>query len=992
MSNAETNETKTPAEQKSPQRSMHTRSFLILIFGAVVVFTFVRVVYAVYNFDRLLNDYNARVTYNDRVNDTIVRVATNVIDSETGLRGWLVTHDRRFLQPYDSASVVREDELRDLVDIESDEPRVKATAQRMTSRIHEWMHSYAEPMIASDGKSGDAATFLSLQLFGKARMDLIRADVDELRGDLGERRKAEGEALKAYRDELSRSAYLGSAFIALLFIGLGIITVRRIDGPISNIVEYLNRSWDKRVGGIDAHGLYEIEELAHAVETSSNLAFRDRVRAQAFTELATKLSGGGDFDDLATDALRWLITQFEGNGGALWMVEGGELRLSACIGVHRESLEKKDPERVKRILTTGKSERFDNLAGESRIIRSALIDIAPKSLLILPIRAGARTVAIVEIVGDTLEESPDLLAAVDRVGLALENASSTDRVKGLGAALASANDELRAQMEELRAQGQELQSQAEELVEKQKELSFSNAELEKGSRLKSEFLSDMSHELRTPLNAVLGFSELLISDTYGKLNDAQRERIGDIAAAGRQLLTLVNDILDLSRIEAGRVELKLAPIDLRGPIEDALSLMAPIADVKKVRISADISESLRAVADPDRLRQIVVNFLSNAIKFSPADGVVSLTARARDEKVRIEVKDRGVGISREDAKKLFAPFSQLKAGKVAGGAGLGLSISRRLVELMSGEIGVESEVGKGATFYFTLPISTATADGRPKTAAPRTTGSHLQAVAAARGPKRRVLIVEDDVKHARATQEILGRAGHDVQVVGNAEDALAVLLSKKIDLLVVDLELPTMSGFSLIERVRADEVAANGPQAKPIAIVVLTGRDLDPTERAKLEKRVDLLAEKGVMTGAGFLDAISGVCEKTPMVDKPRVLVVDDSAINRSVLRAMLESAGFEVQEAERAREGIRMAQEGRPMVILMDIRMPDMNGLDATRALREDPRTGTTPVIAVSAQAMTGDRELAFEAGCVAYVTKPVARQELLSAISGVLQSSVAE
>jgi two-component system cell cycle response regulator DivK len=128
------------------------------------------------------------------------------------------------------------------------------------------------------------------------------------------------------------------------------------------------------------------------------------------------------------------------------------------------------------------------------------------------------------------------------------------------------------------------------------------------------------------------------------------------------------------------------------------------------------------------------------------------------------------------------------------------------------------------------------------------------------------------------------------------------------------------------------------------------------------------------------------------MVDKPRVLVVDDSAINRSVLRAMLESAGFEVQEAERAREGIRMAQEGRPMVILMDIRMPDMNGLDATRALREDPRTGTTPVIAVSAQAMTGDRELAFEAGCVAYVTKPVARQELLSAISGVLQSSVAE
>ena len=137
-------------------------------------------------------------------------------------------------------------------------------------------------------------------------------------------------------------------------------------------------------------------------------------------------------------------------------------------------------------------------------------------------------------------------------------------------------------MEELRAQGEELQAQAEELVEKQKALSVSNVELEKGSRLKSEFLSDMSHELRTPLNAVLGFSELLIGDTYGKLNDAQRERIVDIGAAGRQLLTLVNDILDLSRIEAGRIELKLASIDLRAPIEDALSLMAPIAESKKV--------------------------------------------------------------------------------------------------------------------------------------------------------------------------------------------------------------------------------------------------------------------------------------------------------------------------------------------------------------------------------------------------------------------------
>ncbi|MEO7109100.1 MAG: CHASE3 domain-containing protein, partial [Polyangiaceae bacterium] len=374
---------------------MRTRSFLILIFGAVVTFTFVRVMYGIANFDRLLDAYHARVVANDRVEDAINRVGVDAVDSETGLRGWLVTHDHRFLEPYERASLVREQHLTELLNIEADEPRMEASAERMAARVHEWTRSVAEPILAADGKNTDSAAALSLQLFGKGRMDLIRADLDELRGDLGERRKAEGETLRAYRAELARSAYLGSALITLIFIGLGMITVRRIDGPISNIVEYLNRSWDKRIGGIDAHGLYEIEELAHAVETASNRAFRDRVRTQAFTELAMKLSQGGEIDDLATDALRWLITQFEGNGGVLWMVNGEELRLASCIGVHRESLEKKDRARVTRILSSGKSERFDNLAGDSRIIRSALIDIAPKSLLIAPIRAGVRTIAIV---------------------------------------------------------------------------------------------------------------------------------------------------------------------------------------------------------------------------------------------------------------------------------------------------------------------------------------------------------------------------------------------------------------------------------------------------------------------------------------------------------------------------------------------------------------------------------------------------------------------
>ncbi|MEO8878431.1 MAG: ATP-binding protein, partial [Polyangiaceae bacterium] len=853
---------------------MRTRTFLVLVFGAVVLVTFVRVVHSVYNFDHILDDYGQKAQKNDQIQDAIERVSSVAGDGETGLRGWLVTHDRRFLEPYERASAARDQSLAALTDLEADEPRVMAITQRMTARMTEWNRSVAQPILAADGKSADPAAALSIQLFGKGRMDLIRADLDELRGDLGARRKAEGVELKAYRDELSQSAYVGSAFIGLVFIGLGLLTVRRIDRPISNIVEYLLRPWDKRVGAIDAHGLYEIEELALAVETASNRAYADRLRTLRFTELVSRLSEGGETMAVAELVLRWLMAELKVSGGVLWLVEDESLRLAACVGIDRESVQKGGSKRATSALATGKSERIDNLEIEGRIIRNALVDVVPRSLLIVPLRAGSHTVAVVEIAGASLDETPDMVAAYERVGLALQNALASEHVKSLGSELASANDELRAQMEELRAQGEELQTQSEELVEKQKELSVSNVELSKGSRLKSEFLSDMSHELRTPLNAVLGFSELLLGDTYGKLTDPQKERIVDIAAAGRQLLTLVNDILDLSRIEAGRIELKIAPIDLRAPIEDALALMAPIADGKRVRITTEVSaQASKALGDSDRVRQIVVNFVSNAIKFTAINGIVTVAARTQGETVRVEVRDHGIGISAEDAKKLFAPFSQLKGGKAAGGAGLGLSISRRLVELMSGAIGVESEVGKGATFWFTLPIFSGAIGARHKSApAPSRTVSGLHTATHA-GPKRRVLIVEDDAKHARATQEILGRAGHDVRVVGSAESAMSELKARPADLLVVDLGLPAMSGFALIAHVR--DVEASAKRGSRSAIVVLTGRDLTSDERTKLGKSVDLIAEKGVMTGAGFLDAIGGLFERTSSNGKSRILVVD---------------------------------------------------------------------------------------------------------------------
>ncbi|MGH7285549.1 MAG: ATP-binding protein, partial [Polyangiaceae bacterium] len=613
-------------------------------------------------------------------------------------------------------------------------------------------------------------------------------------------------------------------------------------------------------------------------------------------ELTGKLAEGGEVDKLADLVTEWTAGQMGAAGAVLWIVDGDELRLAACYGVDRASVEAAGGAKAEKVRKAGKIRRFDNI-DEGRVLRTAMIDVQPRTLLLLPVRGRTSIVAVLELAGEHVEDVDLLGDALERIGLALETSIATSKIKELSTALAAANDELRAQNEELRAQEEELRSQSDELVTKQKDLAVSNAALEKGSRHKSEFLSDMSHELRTPLNAVIGFSELLLGDTYGELAETQRERVNDIATAGRQLLTLVNDILDLSRIEAGRVELKIADIDLRSSMDDAVALLQPVADKKKVKIEAMLPpKPLMVSADPDRVRQIMVNLLSNAIKFTPASGDVVVAANEDARAARIEVRDTGIGISPDDARKLFSPFTQLESGVNAGGAGLGLSISKRLVELMSGEIGVDSAVGRGSIFYFTLPR----AGEKGKALEPTNAQSREPKKWAS---KRRVLVVEDDPKHLHAIEELLARAGHDVHTATGPASAMTDVEQFGPELIVVDLGLPNRAGFDLVEGLAARKKSNVG--TKKLAIVALTNRSLSAEERSLLAKSADLVAEKGVMTGAGFLDSIAALLEQSAPRKKARILVVDDSAINRSVLRAMLESAGFEVVEADRAKDGI---------------------------------------------------------------------------------------
>jgi PAS domain S-box-containing protein len=550
--------------------------------------------------------------------------------------------------------------------------------------------------------------------------------------------------------------------------------------------------------------------------------------------------------------------------------------------------------------------------------------------------------------------------------------------------LARVNERLRKQNQELASQQEELQAQAEKLVTGQAELAIRNELLARSSRLKSDFLASVSHELRTPLNAVIGFSELLLVGSYGPVVADQERVLRDVLSAASQLLTLINDVLDLSKIEAGRIETHSVRVDIGEAMTQACHLVAGAARARSVTLASSVQEgALFVIADPDRLRQVLLNLVANAVKFTPPQGSVTLDASIQGEKLRVGVSDTGIGIAPADAEKLFVPFSQIDSGYTRHfqGTGLGLSISKQLVELMGGEIGFTSELGKGSVFFFTLPL----ASDRPllHSSRPAPRASDSAPVASPQGSRPMVLVVENKEPDGRFIEMVIERGGFNVTRAHDAKAALEMIDAARPALMVVDLGLPGLSGEELIEQVRARGELPRLP------IAVFSGRDLSRDERARLSPLVETILQKGTLSHAELFQRFAALCSLPEPTSPVRVLVIDDTALNRKLLRAMLQGPECEVLEAENGPNGIEAARTLAPAVILMDMHMPGMDGLTATAALKADARTSGIPVIAVTAHAMTGDAERMLAAGCVGYVSKPVSRTKLDEALDLALGSA---
>ncbi|MET0378261.1 MAG: PAS domain S-box protein [Spongiibacteraceae bacterium] len=507
-----------------------------------------------------------------------------------------------------------------------------------------------------------------------------------------------------------------------------------------------------------------------------------------------------------------------------------------------------------------------------------------------------------------------------------------------------------------------LQTLAQQLRERGEEIQLKNNQLEAASRMKSEFLANMSHELRTPLNAIIGFAEVLKDGLAGELNPQQRECIADIFDSGQHLLALINDILDLSKIEAGRLELDLETVDAIAIVESGMTVVREKAMTHRVRLLPQWAAGLgRVTIDARKSKQIIFNLLSNAVKFTPEGGEVRVAVdrvtrdaveaalaikpgrmfanldMAHREYLQIRITDSGIGIAADDLQRLFEPFTQLDSAlsRKHAGTGLGLAMVRRLTELLAGALAVDSAVAIGSTFTVWLPWLPA---------------QPLIAAQAPEIPMRQslepplILVVEDRVQDAQLLRLQLSEAGFRVQIAESGELALKAIADNRPDAIVLDVILPGMDGWDLLSRLKSETALAE----IPVVIVSVT----DEAQHGFVLGAADVLVKP--VAQADLMNALRGV---GMLPAQPRkVLVIDDDARTVSLLRGQLQAAGFIVVGSYGGRDGIALAQSEQPDLVVLDLLMPDVSGFDVVTALRDDPATADIPVLILTAHDLSTD------------------------------------
>ncbi|MFA6546745.1 MAG: response regulator, partial [Limisphaerales bacterium] len=528
---------------------------------------------------------------------------------------------------------------------------------------------------------------------------------------------------------------------------------------------------------------------------------------------------------------------------------------------------------------------------------------------------------------------------------------------------------------------------SQELQSANRQLQDANAKLDEASRHKDEFLANMSHELRTPLNAILGMSEALLEQVSGPLNPRQAKSVTTISTSGQHLLALINDILDLSKIEAGKLELHAEALQVEEFCQGCLAFVRTQAMQKQIHVVFEQAvDAVHFKADPKRFKQVLVNLLTNAVKFTPQGGSIGLAVAAPEgeDAVRFTVWDTGIGIAARDQAKLFRAFTQIDSGlnRSQEGTGLGLALVARLVELHGGSVALESEPGKGSRFTVLLPLRSAglaqaAADAMPAASPAASRAFH------------RALVIEDDPSAGEQLVHYLTELGLSSIVHTRGEEAVDAVLKERPDVILLDILLPDESGWVVLAKLKEH------PGTRDIPVVVVSVVD-EPEKSRAMGAAAHFTKPVTREQLARFLQRpLHEKASPAPRPEPPAtasgplILLAEDNEANIETIGGYLQDKAYRMHYALNGLVALKLAAELCPALILMDIQMPVMDGLTAIRKIRTDGAMKDIPIIALTALAMPGDRERCLAAGASDYMSKPVKLKELAALVERLLPHS---
>ncbi|HXH02100.1 MAG TPA: response regulator [Candidatus Competibacteraceae bacterium] len=501
-------------------------------------------------------------------------------------------------------------------------------------------------------------------------------------------------------------------------------------------------------------------------------------------------------------------------------------------------------------------------------------------------------------------------------------------------------------------------------------LEQANQELLEADRLRSEFVANMSHELRTPLNSIIGFSSVLLKNREGTLNDKDLGYIERINRNGKHLLGLINDILDLSKIEAGRMELEFRPLSLAALARETVDMLHAQAEARHLKLALEVEAELPEIeTDGDKLRQVLINLIGNALKFTEQGGVTVALRRVGDEAVALDVRDTGIGIPAEKLDLIFEPFRQADSGTTRkyGGTGLGLTITRSIVEMLGGRIGVQSRLGEGSTFTVLLPLTTQAAPGAisaaPPVAAlaePAAEPAPLAAAIPLPRPQgsRVVLVVDDDADARELMANYIRDLGGQPVTTGDGQQALILARQYHPDLITLDLMMPGMDGWEVLRRLKGD------PELCQIPVVIIS--IVADRRRALVLGAMDALSKPIAQ------DDLLAILRRSLQTDhQGRILVVDDNHEVHELFKTLLTGEVQEIRTASNGKEALEVLNHYEPDLIFLDLMMPEMDGLTFLRVLRTDRRLMNLPVVVVTAKQLSPAERRELEMRVVQVIQK---------------------